>query len=146
MIYLSICKDYQRISQYFFFGMLVAFVLALILHFILKWETTWSMLFSLTIGFFVTATLENALIRRYFVRNSNHYRPVLQYFRKYWKLILQTFCISLGYTFTILCSGQRICGWRLQKVSYVTSHTIWHPVSPCLPTFPQRSSLLRVWR
>lgn len=51
MIYLSICKDYQRISQYFFFGMLVAFVLALILHFILKWETTWSMLFSLTIGF-----------------------------------------------------------------------------------------------
>ena len=27
MIYLSICKDYQRISQYFFFGMLVAFVL-----------------------------------------------------------------------------------------------------------------------
>ena len=58
MIYLSICKDYQRISQYFFFGMLVAFVLALILHFILKWETTWSMLFSLTIGFFVTATLE----------------------------------------------------------------------------------------
>ena len=59
---------------------------------------------------------------------------------------LQTFCISLGYTFTILCSGQRICGWRLQKVSYVTSHTIWHPVSPCLPTFPQRSSLLRVWR
>lgn len=26
MIYLSICKDYQRISQYFFFGMLVAFV------------------------------------------------------------------------------------------------------------------------
>lgn len=64
---------------------------------------------------FVTATLENALIRRYFVRNSNHYRPVLQYFRKYWKLILQTFCISLGYTFTILCSGQRICGWRLQK-------------------------------
>lgn len=139
----------QRLSTdftVFFFGMLVAFVLALILHFILKWETTWSMLFSLTIGFFVTATLENALIRRYFVRNSNHYRPVLQYFRKYWKLILQTFCISLGYTFTILCSGQRICGWRLQKVSYVTSHTIWHPVSPCLPTFPQRSSLLRVWR
>lgn len=96
MIYLSICKDYQRISQYFFFGMLVAFVLALILHFILKWETTWSMLFSLTIGFFVTATLENALIRRYFVRNSNHYRPVLQYFRKYWKLIFTNFLYILG--------------------------------------------------
>ena len=77
-------------------GMLVAFVLALILHFILKWETTWSMLFSLTIGFFVTATLENALIRRYFVRNSNHYRPVLQYFRKYWKLIFTNFLYILG--------------------------------------------------
>ena len=77
-------------------GMLVAFVLALILHFILKWETTWSMLFSLTIGFFVTATLENALIRRYFVRNSNHYRPVLQYFGKYWKLIFTNFLYILG--------------------------------------------------
>ena len=51
------------------------------------------MLFSLTIGFFVTATLENALIRRYFVRNSNHYRPVLQYFRKYWKLIFTNFFV-----------------------------------------------------
>ena len=70
MIYLSICKDYQRISQYFFFGMLVAFVLALILHFLMKWETTRSMLFSLTVGFFVTATLENALIRRYFVKKQ----------------------------------------------------------------------------
>ena len=54
------------------------------------------MLFSLTIGFFVTATLENALIRRYFVRNSNHYRPVLQYFRKYWKLIFTNFLYILG--------------------------------------------------
>lgn len=96
MIYLSICKDYQRISQYFFFGMLVAFVLALILHFLMKWETTRSMLFSLTVGFFVTATLENALIRRYFVKNSNRYRPVLQYFRKYWKLIFSNFLYILG--------------------------------------------------
>ena len=96
MIYLSICKDYQRISQYFFFGMLVAFVLALILHFIVKWETTRSMLFSLTVGFFVTATLENALIRRYFVKNSNRYWPVLQYFKKYWKLIFTNFLYILG--------------------------------------------------
>ena len=29
MIYLSICKDYQRISQYFFFGMLVAFAVSI---------------------------------------------------------------------------------------------------------------------
>ena len=43
MIYLSICKDYQRISQYFFFGMLVAFVLALILHFLMK---CWKLIFS----------------------------------------------------------------------------------------------------
>lgn len=139
----------QRLSTdftVFFFGMLVAFVLALILHFILKWETTWSMLFSLTIGFFVTATLENALIRRYFVRNSNHYRPVLQYFRKYWKLIFTNFLYILGlyiHNFVFWTTDMRM---EIAKVSYVTSHTIWHPVSPCLPTFPQRSSLLRVWR
>lgn len=95
---------------------------------------------------FVTATLENALIRRYFVRNSNHYRPVLQYFRKYWKLIFTNFLYILGlyiHNFVFWTTDMRM---EIAKVSYVTSHTIWHPVSPCLPTFPQRSSLLRVWR
>lgn len=52
MIYLSICKDYQRISVYFLIGMVEAFILSLILHFLFGWEITISMLFALMTGFF----------------------------------------------------------------------------------------------
>lgn len=38
------------------------------------------MLLSLTTGFFIIACLETALIKRYFVINSNRYRPGAQVF------------------------------------------------------------------
>ncbi len=96
MIYLSICKDYQRISLYFLCGMVEAFLMALFLHFVLRWGVTQSMLFALMTGFFLTAVLEYALVKRYFVKNSNRYKPVLLYFRKYWQLVVTNFLYILG--------------------------------------------------
>lgn len=96
MIYLSICKDYQRISLYFIGGMAAAFLLSLLLHFVLGMAVTESMLASLAAGFFVTAVLEYALIRRYFADNSGQYRPVLRYFRKYWQLVPANLLYILG--------------------------------------------------
>lgn len=96
MIYLSICKDYQRISLYFLCGMLEAFLLSLILHFIFGWGVTQSMLFAMATGFFLTAVMEYALIKRYFVKNSGRYRPVLSYFKKYWQLVVTNFLYILG--------------------------------------------------
>lgn len=96
MIYLSICKDYEKISWFFFLGMAEAFVLSLILHFWCGWEVTRSMLFSLMTGFFLTAVLELSLVKRYFVKNSNRFRPVLKYFRQYWQLIATNFFYILG--------------------------------------------------
>lgn len=96
MIYLSICKDYQRLSLYFLTGMLLAFLLSLLFHFILGFGVTQSMLAALTFGFFVTAVLEYALIKRYFVKNSGRYRPVLQYLKKYWQLVVTNFLYILG--------------------------------------------------
>ncbi len=49
MIYLSICKDYQKISFYFLLGMIVTFILSLILRFLFRWEVTISILFSLMV-------------------------------------------------------------------------------------------------
>lgn len=96
MLYLSICKDYQRISLYFLLGMIEAFVMAMILRYIFHWGVTQSMLLGLVTGFFLTAVLENALVRRYFVKNSNRYKEVLAYFKKYWQLVVTNFFYILG--------------------------------------------------
>lgn len=96
MIYLSICKDYMRISISFLTGMLATFFLSLFLRFWLKWGITESMLFALSVGFFIIAVLEYYAVRRYFVKNSSRFRPVLRYFRLYWKLVVINFCYTLG--------------------------------------------------
>ncbi|MBD5559077.1 MAG: exopolysaccharide Pel transporter PelG [Clostridia bacterium] len=96
MIYLSITKDYQKISMFFTIGMLVSFILSLALHYLAGWGISESMLFSMMTGFFVIAVLEIAVIKRYFVKNSNRYRPVLRYFRLYWPLIFANFLYFLG--------------------------------------------------
>ncbi len=96
MLYLSICKDYGKISRYFLYGALLAVVLALVLVYLCHWEITYSMLFSLSVGFMVTAALEMAIVRTYFRENSRNYRPVFRYFKKYWKLIAANFLYTLG--------------------------------------------------
>lgn len=96
MIYLSICKDYQRIAQYYGAGMLLAFFISLFLRFKLHWGIPQSMLAALDVGFFLTAVLENALIKRYFRENSNRYKPILGYFKKYWQLVITNFFYILG--------------------------------------------------
>ncbi len=96
MLYLSICKDYQRISLYFLLGMVEAFLLSLVLRFLCHWSVGFSMLFALMTGFFLTAILEFATIKRYFKRNSNRYKPVLRYFARWWQLVVTNFFYILG--------------------------------------------------
>lgn len=96
MIYLSICKDYERISMFFLLGMVVTFVLSLVMRFLFHWGITESMLFSLMTGFFLIAVLEFTAVRRYFPKNSNRFKPVLGYFRKWWKLVVTNFVYILG--------------------------------------------------
>lgn len=96
MLYLSICKDYGKLSLFFLYGALLAVILAVVLVYLFHWEITYSMLFSLSAGFLLTASLEIATIRNYFRENSGNYRPVFHYFRKYWKLIASNFLYTLG--------------------------------------------------
>ena len=96
MLYLSICKDYGKISLFFLYGALLAIVLSLVLKYLFHWETTYRMLFSLAWGFLLTAALEMAIIRHYFRENSGRYRPVFQYLRKFWKLVFANFFYTLG--------------------------------------------------
>ncbi len=96
MLYLSICKDYKKISFYFFLGMLMAFLLSLLFVYVFHMEVTYSMLLALTIGFFLTASLEFAKINSYFTENSNRYKTVLKYFGSFWELVLTNFFYTLG--------------------------------------------------
>ena len=96
MLYLSICKEYRLISLYFLIGMVLAFVLAVFLRYVCKVSIGYSMLLGLAVGFFLTAVLEWAKIRQFFSDNSEEYRRVFQYFRRYWHLILINFLYTLG--------------------------------------------------
>ena len=96
MLYLSIAKDYQKISLFFFLGMLEAFFLSLFLRYVMPWGIRESMLFALMTGFYFIAFLEIAVVKRYFGRSSNRYRSVLRYFRKYWQLVVSNFFYTLG--------------------------------------------------
>jgi uncharacterized membrane protein len=40
--------------------------------------------------------MELAHVLKYFKGNSYHFRPVLHYFRRYWKLVVSNFCYTLG--------------------------------------------------
>ena len=96
MLYLSICKEYRLISFYFLVGMITSFLLSVFLRYVCKVSITYSMLLALTAGFFLTTVLEWAKIHQFFPDNSEEYKRVFEYFRKYWQLILINFLYTLG--------------------------------------------------
>lgn len=96
MIYLSICKDYERISLFFLLGTVIGFFISLILRYLCGWEVTESMLTALTVGFFLIAVMEFAAVKRYFPKNSNRYKPVLKYFGRWWQLVVTNFFYVFG--------------------------------------------------
>ena len=96
MLYLLICKDYSKISRFFFIGMLVCVILSWILVKWCGWQVAFAMLVSMDVGFILIACLEIALIKSYFRQNSGEYRDVLRYLKKYWQLVLTNFFYILG--------------------------------------------------
>lgn len=96
MLYLSICKDYKKISGFYVIGMVITFLLSCILHFFCGVRTDIAMLVSLDVGMFVIAILEYAQFRQYFKENSGNYKGVLPYFKKYWQLVVANFFYIFG--------------------------------------------------
>ena len=82
MLYLSICKDYKKISFFFAMGMTVTVLLSFLLVKVFYWSITYGMLFSLTIGFWLIACLEMSVVR--------------SYFKEYWPLVVTNFLYILG--------------------------------------------------
>ncbi len=96
MLYLSICKDYKKISSFFFWGMLFTVLISLVFVHLFHMEKTISMLIALDIGLLLIACLEWAQVKSYFRNNSKKYKEVLKYFKKYWQLVGTNFLYILG--------------------------------------------------
>lgn len=96
MLYLSICKDYGKISLFYLLGSVLAVIMSLILVNGFGVPTELGMLIALDIGFLLTAALEIGLVRCYFRRNSGRYAAVFTYLVKYWKLVAANMLYSFG--------------------------------------------------
>ncbi len=96
MIYMSIIKNYGKISFFFIISMLFSVLLSLLLHYIVGVEPTYALLFSMAAGFTMIATLEYSQIRSYFRMNSGEYKAVLKKIKHYWKMIFINFLYTLG--------------------------------------------------
>ena len=139
MLYLSICKDYSKISIYFFLGMLFAFITALVLVLVFHVSLTYSMLFALSVGFLLTAVLEMSTVCRYFKKNSNRYRKVFAYFKKYWKLVV----VNTGYTLGLYVHNFVFWDTRLKMIvadSFVMAPL--YDMATCLAMFTNISATI----
>ena len=96
MLYLSICKDYKKILGYFLIGMLLTVIMSYVLRTFLGVNKSYAMLVSLVAGFLLIAVLEYSLIQSYFTKNSGEYRRVLEYFKRFKKLVFSNFLYILG--------------------------------------------------
>lgn len=96
MLYLSICKDYGKISLFYFCGAVLAVIMSLILVKGFNVPIELGMLIALDTGFLLTAALEIGTVRTYFRRNSGKYKAVFGYFKKYWKLMAANTLYTLG--------------------------------------------------
>ena len=76
--------------------MVTAYLLSLFFRYVCNVSVTYSMLLALAIGFLLTAILEWAKIYQFFPDNSEEYKRVFEYFRKYWQLIFINFLYILG--------------------------------------------------
>lgn len=96
MLYLSICKDYKKISEYFFIGMMITILSSYIFVHLFNMPLTLSMLIALDIGLLIIACLEWAKVKSYFRNNSKKYKDVILYFKKYWQLVITNFMYIVG--------------------------------------------------
>jgi uncharacterized membrane protein len=99
MLYLSITKNYVKISLFFAIGMTATVLTALLwvfFRFGLSMDPVYALLLSAAIGFSLIAGLEIALVKSFFRKNSGNWRPVLGYLKKYWRMILINSLYTLG--------------------------------------------------
>ena len=96
MLYLSITKDYGKISLFFAIGVITMVLSSLLFVKVLHLSVTVGMLLSLTFAFWVIAVCEFSYVKGYFHNSNRRYFDFMQYFKKYWQLGLTNFIYTLA--------------------------------------------------
>lgn len=96
MVYNSVLKAYGRIALFFLEGMLLTLLISLVLVYGLREPIDMSMLLALTAGFLFIALREIGNVLRYFKTSSYQYKPLLNYFGRYWRLVVSNFSYTFG--------------------------------------------------
>lgn len=94
--YLQATKDYKIIALFFFIGMAVAGILALVLWYFGISDTIHSMIYGLAVGFFVIAFTQFSYVRRYFRGRGGRYSDCLGYFRLHFPIFATNLFYTLG--------------------------------------------------
>lgn len=95
MLYLSIAKDYVKITLFYIIGMGTAILISWLMVRYAGVMPDFAMLVALGIGFLIIASLNSALICTYFRGNDGSYTKVASYFRTYWQTIFANFLYIL---------------------------------------------------
>lgn len=96
MLYLSITKDYAKISLFFLIGVVVMLITAFVATKLLHFSISYSMLLSIACGFIVIAISECAYIHGYFHESDENYFGFISYFKEHWQLSLTNLLYFLG--------------------------------------------------
>lgn len=96
MLYLNICKEYERTTGFYFIGMAVGVLSAWLMDLFLSWSKTYSMLAGLDVALTLLAILEFAQMRKFFPGNDHHYTRVCGHFKTYWSLIVSNTLYIVG--------------------------------------------------
>ena len=94
--YLHATKDYKAIAVFFLIGMAVSFLLSAAFYFLGRQDVVHAILYGLSSGFFVIATLNFSYIKRYFYGRAGKYTECLTYMLAYKRLLFANLFYILG--------------------------------------------------
>lgn len=121
MLFLSITKDYTKVSLFFAIGVIGMILTALLFAKVLHFSVTYSILLAITIGFLIIAICECAYIKGYFHNSNEQYFDFLSYFKEFWPLALT----NLFYTLALYTHN--FVFWTLEDHIVVKNTYICYP-------------------
>jgi len=137
MLYGVVIKQFSRVSLFFIIGAVVTVLLSCLFRYVFRLEITYSMLLALSVGFWLTATLQLFMVKRRFLESSNRFMPVFRYFKRYWRLVISDFL----YIFGLFCHNFVFwtVPWRLEIANtYVCNQP--YDMATCLAMFTNISA------
>nr|MCR5545879.1 exopolysaccharide Pel transporter PelG [Lachnospiraceae bacterium] len=96
MLYLNICKEYERTTLFYLIAMVVGVGSSWLLDSIMEWDVIYSMMTGVDIALTLLCILEYAQLLKFFPGNDHNYTRVVGHFKTYWSLIVSNTLYIFG--------------------------------------------------